>query len=52
MCKKPSCQDPYRAPCSHTGCYQCWVRQLAQFLCCAACKQPVRRNQLTKLYFA
>lgn len=42
---------PYEAPCSHMACYNCWVSQLANHFCCAACKKPTRRNQLIKRYF-
>ena len=44
-------EAPYSAPCSHLACFTCWTTQLVTQFCCAACKRPVRRSQLSKAYF-
>ncbi|KAF5829553.1 hypothetical protein DUNSADRAFT_15935 [Dunaliella salina] len=52
ICAACPMEAPHEAACGHLGCGKCWTLQLAQHFCCAACKRPLRRQQLIRKHYA
>lgn len=51
MCGDCPMEAPFSAPCTHIGCWKCWLPQLARSMSCPVCSASVRQKQLSRAFF-
>lgn len=44
--------SPYKAPCGHIACFECWAKHFKIAKCCPKCKIGLRLRKLQKIYMS